>query len=668
MGSIHIPRPTGRKRAGPRMGRAGRLGLAVAVAATMTLVAGAHYAASAATDAPYGGTAAAVPGTVYAANYDTGGQGVAYNVTAANGSANSYRSDGVDLEATADTQDNTGAGAYDIGWTTPGQWFKYTVNAATAGTYTLSFRVSSPYGITDALHIDNASGTNLSGSVAVPNTGGYQTWTTVTASVTLTAGTQTLTVDQDSNGWNLHYITFASTGGGGTPPPTGEAPYGGTAAAVPGTVQAENYDTGGQGVAYNVTAVNGSANSYRSDGVDLEATTDTGGGYDVGWTATGQWFKYTVNVATAGTYAVSLRLAAPTAVTNALQINNAAGTDLTGVVTAPATGGWQTWTTVTANITLPAGVQTLTIDQDSPGWNINYLTFATSGGSTPPGGSYGGFPSGFWGNTSSIPSASGAIEFDFINATNGQYPDSEVYWSVNGVTESIAQSPYYEMTSCASCRINFYLGSTTSSYHDFIELNSSGTTINADTSRVDAFGLPLAIHLHNSDGTDTVVGEDDQVFAESRTALFTQFENYVPAAFQQLATVDAPYSIPAPGDVAAFQPGGADASYMTAYAASVGATETSQEVFGCQGGGTPALNGDPSLCAALNRCVAQFSTTVQNTPSDYYQNAPCNYYSAFWHSVAVNGLQYGFAYDDDNGQSSDFNTTDAQYVQVAIGF
>ena len=670
MGSIHVPRLTGRRRAGPRTGRAGRLALAVTVVAGMTLAVGAHYAASAAADAPYGGTAAAVPGTVYAANYDTGGQGVAYNVTSTNGSANSYRSDGIDLEATADTQNNTGAGAYDIGWTTAGQWFKYTVNAATAGTYTLSFRVSSPYGITDALHIDNASGTNLSGSVAVPNTGGYQTWTTVTASVTLTAGTQTLTVDQDSNGWNLHYITFASTGGGGTPPPTGEAPYGGTAAAVPGTVQAENYDTGGQGVAYNVTAVNGSANSYRSDGVDLEATTDTGGGYDVGWTATGQWFKYTVNVATAGTYAVSLRLAAPTAVTNALQINNAAGTDLTGVVTAPATGGWQTWTTVTANITLPAGTQTLTVDQDSPGWNINYLTFATSGGggTPPPGGSYGGFPSGFWGNTASIPSASGAIEFDFINATNGAYPDSEVYWSVNGVTESIAQSPYYEMTSCASCRINFYLGSTTSSYHDFIELNSSGTTINADTSRVDAFGLPLAIHLHNSDGTDTVVGEDDQVFAESRTALFTQFENYVPAAFQQLATVDAPYSIPAPGDVAAFQPGGADASYMTAYAASVGATETSQEVFGCQGGGTPALNGDPSLCAALNRCVAQFSTTVQNTPSDYYQNAPCNYYSAFWHSVAVNGLQYGFAYDDDNGQSSDFNTTDAQYVQVAIGF
>src|SRR6202522_3202021 len=304
MGSLHIPRLARRRRAGPRIGRFGYAALAVALLSALAVGVGAQHAA--ATGTPYGGTAAAVPGTVYAANYDTGGQGVGYNVTSTNGSANSYRSDGVDLEATADTTNNTGAGAYDIGWTTPGQWFNYTVNAATAGTYTLSFRVSSPYGITDALHIDNASGTNLSGSVAVPNTGGYHTWTTVSASVTLTAGQQTLRVAQDSNGWNLHYITFAPTGGGGTPPPTGEAPYGGTAAAVPGTVQAENYDTGGQGVAYNVAAVNGSANSYRSDGVDLEATSDSGGGYDLGWTATGQWFNYTVNVATPGTHALSL--------------------------------------------------------------------------------------------------------------------------------------------------------------------------------------------------------------------------------------------------------------------------------------------------------------------------------------------------------------------------
>jgi hypothetical protein len=663
MGSVHVPRPLWPRQGRPRRGRRGLAILAAVTLGALTLAAGTQHAASAAANAPYGGTAAAVPGTVYAANYDTGGQGVAYNVTSTNGSANSYRSDGIDLESTADTQNTTAAGAsYDIGWTTAGQWFNYTVNVATAGTYSVSFRVASPYGITDALHLANSAGKNLTGAVAVPNTGGYETWTTVTASVTLPAGQQTLTLDQDSNGFNYHYLTFAAAGTGG-----GEGPYGGTPAAVPGTVQAANYDTGGSGVAYKVASVNGSANSYRSDGVDLEACADTGCGYDIGWTATGQWFNYTVNVATAGTYTVGLRVAAPGAVTDALHIASGSGANLSGNVNIPATGGYQTWTTVNATVTLPAGVQTLTVDQDNGGWNIHNLAFATSGGSGG-GTGYGGFPASFWGSTSAIPSASGAIELDFLNATNGQYPDSEVYWDVNGVEETIAQSPYYSMASCNSCRVYFYLGSPNSQYNDFIELNSSGTTINADTSRVDAFGLPLAIHLHNADGTDTVVGEDDQVFSETRTALFTQFENFVPAAFKQLATVNAPYNIPSPTDVAAFQPGGADASYMTAYAASLGDTETTQQVFGCQGGGSPALNGNASLCAGLNRCVAQFSTTVQNTPSDYYQNAPCNYYSAFWHSVAVNGLAYGFAYDDDNGQSSDFNSADAQYMQVAIGF
>jgi beta-glucosidase-like glycosyl hydrolase len=392
MSTIHVPHLPWPQRARPRRGRTGPLTLAIAVLAALTAVTAVPRAASAATEGPFGGTPAAVPGTVQAANYDTGGQGTAYNVTAVNGSANSYRADGVDLETTADTQDTTAAGgAYDVGWTTPGQWFRYTVNVATAGTYSVAFRVSSPYGITDALHVANAAGTSLTGPVAVPNTGGYETWTTVTASITLPAGQQTLTVDQDTNGWNFHFMTFTltSAGGGGG---SGDAPFGGTPAAVPGTVYAANYDTGGQGTAYSVTAVNGTANSYRSDGVDLEATADTqnntGAGADnMGWTGAGQWFKYTVQAATAGTYTVSFRVAAPGAVTDALHLANSAGTNLTGAVAVPATGGYQAWTTVTANVTLPAGAQTLTVDQDAAGWNLHYLAFTA--GSTGGGGGTG---------------------------------------------------------------------------------------------------------------------------------------------------------------------------------------------------------------------------------------------------------------------------------------
>jgi hypothetical protein len=129
----------------------------------------------------------------------------------------------------------------------------------------------------------------------------------------------------------LHVFAIATSGGGA------EGPYGGTAAAVPGTVQAANYDTGGQGTGYNVTSVNGTANSYRADGVDLESCSDTGCGYDLGWTATGQWFKYTVNAATAGTYTVSFRVASLNGVSDALHLVNSAGTSLSGAVNIPDT-------------------------------------------------------------------------------------------------------------------------------------------------------------------------------------------------------------------------------------------------------------------------------------------------------------------------------------------
>ena len=189
-----------------------------------------------------------------------------------------------------------------------------------------------------------------------------------------------------NTGWAAGQLSdfevFPGSGGGGGTNPT-EGPYGGAAAAIPGTVQAENYDTGGQGLAYNVSSVNGSANSYRTDGVDLESTSDTGGGYDLGWTSGGQWFRYTVNVATAGTYTLSARVAAPSAVTDAFHLANAAGANLSGNVNVPSTGGYQAWTTVTATVTLPAGQQVLTLDEDNAGWNVNYLQVTSGGGGTP---------------------------------------------------------------------------------------------------------------------------------------------------------------------------------------------------------------------------------------------------------------------------------------------
>jgi len=175
----------------------------------------------------------------------------------------------------------------------------------------------------------------------------------------------------------------ATTTGNSWQNTTATSPYGGTAAAVPGTVPAANYDRGGQGIGYNVNSVNGTANSYRPDGVDLEASSDTGGGYDLAWTGAGQWFTYTVDVATAGVYTVNFRVSSTSGQSDAFHLTDSNGNALTGEEAVPATGGPQTWATVSDSVTLPADQHTLVLAQDNPGWSLHYLAFS-SGASTGP--------------------------------------------------------------------------------------------------------------------------------------------------------------------------------------------------------------------------------------------------------------------------------------------
>ncbi|MBV9382188.1 MAG: hypothetical protein JOY82_02525 [Streptosporangiaceae bacterium] len=61
------------------------------------------------------------------------------------------------------------------------------------------------------------------------------------------------------------------------------------------------------------------------------------------------------------------------------------------------------------------------------------------------------------------------------------------------------------------------------------------------------------------------------------------------------------------------------------------------------------LANNPPLCAGLNRHVAQLPAAQQSNPANFYLAAPANYYAWFWHQNAINGLQYGFPYDDDAG-------------------
>ncbi len=270
----------------------------------------------------------------------------------------------------------------------------------------------------------------------------------------------------------------------------------------------------------------------------------------------------------------------------------------------------------------------------------------------------------FWGDTGSIPAAKNVLTVKVLNRTNGAYPDSQVYWSFNGQVHSIAEQPYLDMPANSSGRMYFYLGSPTSKYADFIEFTVGPDVFNGNTTRVDAWALPLAMRLHAADGYDVQVGDARSVFTESRAQLFQDFADAVPPEFKVLAQTEAPYRIIAPGSDPSFRTGGVNADYFTAYASSVGVNESTSNIFGCAG----TMAADPGMCSALNRHVATLPQSQWSDPTKYYTAGPANYYAKFWHDHAIDGLAYGFPYDDYAGQSSYVSHANPQWLEVAVGY
>ncbi|NJM15542.1 MAG: carbohydrate-binding protein [Bacteroidales bacterium] len=158
----------------------------------------------------------------------------------------------------------------------------------------------------------------------------------------------------------------------------GQGPYGGSAWEIPGRVEAENYDTGGEGVAFHDTDDGNNDCGGRAENVDVQATSDVGGGCNVGWIYSGEWLEYSVNVTASGVYDITFRVASASA-GGAVHLE-LDGADITGTLTFPATGNWQTWSNMVAsNVSLTAGEAIMRLAMDANSFNINYIDFTLVG-------------------------------------------------------------------------------------------------------------------------------------------------------------------------------------------------------------------------------------------------------------------------------------------------
>lgn len=151
-----------------------------------------------------------IPGKIFAAEYDLGKIGIAYedkdfiNLWVSDSSkrsewnsGNQMRNDGVDIYKSEDNE-------YYVGKTETGEWLQYTINSKSDKAYTFDIKYSSE---NDAkIRIEDASGKQIA-TVAIKSTGGNENWQTVsTKGISLKKGENKVRIYFENNGVNLKYF------------------------------------------------------------------------------------------------------------------------------------------------------------------------------------------------------------------------------------------------------------------------------------------------------------------------------------------------------------------------------------------------------------------------------------------------------------------------------
>jgi hypothetical protein len=116
----------------------------------------------------------------------------------------------------------------------------------------------------------------------------------------------------------------------------------------------------------------------KNVGLQLENTTDTGGGQNIGYTNEGDYLDYEIRVSEAGDFNIEVRVAcmSDAGKLEFQQLNEAGEILHTATVDIPITGGWQTWKTVSTQITMSAGISTLRVKILDPEFNVNWFKFS----------------------------------------------------------------------------------------------------------------------------------------------------------------------------------------------------------------------------------------------------------------------------------------------------
>lgn len=306
---------------------------------------------------PFGGLVREIPERIEAEEFDVGGEGQAYHDTTAGNSGGSYRPN-VDVDIVS-VIDGTHSG-YAVSDIQDGEWLLYTVNS-TAGETDVYARVASTQaGGQIRIRLDD----ELIATIDVPNTGSLTTWETVLAPCLPLPERENAKLKLEFAGteFRLNWVHFVK-----------QMPYLGIPSAIPGRLEFEDYDTGGQFISFNdKTAVNGYGKYRPDEPVDIMTTIDGVSGYAV-YADGSEWLEYTC-VIDPGFYTITVRSASTQP---AQQFSMSLDGQFLRTFTLPNTGGWQHYyqDTFVSDVYMPGGVHVLRFKLENALSLLNYVDF-----------------------------------------------------------------------------------------------------------------------------------------------------------------------------------------------------------------------------------------------------------------------------------------------------
>lgn len=239
-------------------------------------------------------------------------------------------------------------------------------------------------------------------------------------------------------------------------------PYNGVI-PIPGTLQAEHYDFGGNGVAWFDTSLGNAFGVLRME--DMDVGPIPGGGYHIGVIEPGEWAEYTVNVSVTGTYTVTLRWASDYASPTSFRLlqDGVQVASQTVTKTSLTAGDWHRYLTKTFSVNLTAGQRILRVEFTQGTWNFDSMVFTAQSCSTPV---FTQQPSGLVANS---PGGTHTLTAAATNAASYQ-------WFQNGQPRAGATSSSFALT-------NLEEGDDGGDW--FVQVtNACGTPVNSNTVRI----------------------------------------------------------------------------------------------------------------------------------------------------------------------------------------